>query len=103
MRERGFNQSALLAGALSEKLRLKNLSACLRRTGSSRPQHFLDKSAREKNVRGRFAVRTPAVGGKKVLLVDDILTTGQTASECARVLKEAGARSITVLAVARGA
>jgi ComF family protein len=102
--ERGFNQSALLSRALSKKLKLPELSGTIKRKPSAIPQSLLGKIERRENVKDVFYVTRPgAFKGLNVLLVDDILTTGQTASECARILKEEGhARSVTVLACARG-
>lgn len=102
--ERGFNQSELLSRRVAQELELPHDPRRLRRTAGSRPQHFLTKKDRERNARGAFTARANgnSLDGKNVLLVDDILTTGQTASECARALKEAGAASVTVLALARG-
>jgi ComF family protein len=102
-RERGFNQSALVSAALAKRLGLPHEPALLKRSKSASPQSLLPKEERKSNVVGRFSAGdTTTVRGKRVLLIDDILTTGCTASESARVLKEAGARSVTVLACARG-
>ena len=103
-RQRGFNQSRLLSRKLAAELRLPDESPALVRKKSLSDQSRLSKAARRLNVRGCF--HTTAAGrfaDKKLLLVDDILTTGETASECARTLKAAGAESVTVLACARGA
>lgn len=100
--ERGFNQSALLAGYLSERFRLPNVSLCLYSAEARRHQHQLDRDERARNAQGRYkAVSGPRRSDKSILLVADILTTGFTASECARALKDAGARRVTVLALAR--
>jgi ComF family protein len=101
--ERGFNQARPLAVAVAKKLALPHDLRALKRTRSTTPQSTLGKKDRLVNIRGRFFVKPGhTLGGRRVLLVDDVLTTGQTASECARVLKEAGASSVTVLALARG-
>lgn len=101
---RGFNQSELLSKTLAGAFKKKHLHhSVLRRRRAPTPQSSLTKAGRRENVRDAFSVRkTGAVQSQKLLLVDDILTTGQTASECARALKQAGARSVTVLAFARG-
>lgn len=100
---RGFNQSELLSAELGSRTGLPDLSAALARKKSPHPQHLMAKAAREQNVKGSFTVKhKPDISMKNILLVDDILTTGQTASECARTMKEAGASSVTVLACARG-
>jgi predicted amidophosphoribosyltransferase len=77
-------------------------SDILRRTAATSPQTDLSAQARRANVRGAFLLRRPElVAGRHVVLVDDILTTGATAGECARVLREAGAATVGVLTVAR--
>ena len=100
---RGFNQSRILSAALAKKFSLAHGPATLGCAPSRTPQAFLKKTERRKNVQGRFFVRDAAeAASKDILLIDDILTTGQTASACAKTLKDAGARSVTVLAFARG-
>src|SRR3989338_5716719 len=102
-RARGFNQSELLSAGISAWRRLPDLSKHLKRRYAHEPQHRMAKSAREQNVKGCFTVtNAEAFKLKRILLVDDILTTGQTTSECARTLKESGASSVIVLACARG-
>ena len=101
---RGFNQSALVCSRVSKKFDKPDISQKLGREKSPFTQSLLKRSERKSNVQGRFFVKDLSMfSGKNILLMDDILTTGQTASECARVLKKAGARSVTVLALARGA
>ncbi len=74
---------------------------CLVRRKGGRPQVGLRPKERRRNIRGCFAVTSSKnVRGRKVLLVDDILTTGATAKECARVLKEAGAEEVRLLTLA---
>jgi predicted amidophosphoribosyltransferase len=69
---------------------------------STASQTARDRAQRTRNVRDAFAVRRPSrVAGRRVLLVDDVMTTGATADECARVLRAAGARRIDVLTLAR--
>ena len=100
--QRGFNQAELLARYIGKYLGVEVLPSNLSRVRDTHSQTSLGTSQREENVRGAFEVRTPArINGKNVLLVDDVLTTGLTASECARVLKGAGARMVYVLTVAR--
>lgn len=101
-RERGFNQSLLLARRVGRAWSLPVRSDILRRTAATTPQTDLSAQARSANVRGAFALRRPElVAGRHVVLVDDILTTGATVGECARVLREAGAATVGVLTVAR--
>ncbi len=100
---RGFNQSRLIASRLARRLGVPDLTGHLKRNTYNAPQALLDKKGRLVNVRGSFsAVSAAAFENKTVLLVDDIITTGQTVSECACALKDAGAASVTALACARG-
>lgn len=100
--DRGYNQCAYLAKALAKRLGKPYAGAALRRRGNPRRQGGLDEEARRENVVGTFAVRAPeVVCGKTVLVVDDIMTTGSTLSECAAELKRAGAARVWCATVAR--
>jgi ComF family protein len=100
--ERGFNQSALLARELGRRWGVPVLPRLLVRVVPTRPQSDLTEAERRRNVRDAFSLRRPAgVAGGRFLLIDDILTTGATAAECARTLKAGGAASIGVLTLAR--
>lgn len=102
LRWRGFNQAALLGSALARRLNCSLDVATLARVRSTPPQTARDRAQRTRNVRNAFAVRRPSrVAGRRVLLVDDVMTTGATADECARMLRAAGARRIDVLTLAR--
>ncbi len=102
LRERGFNQSLLLARQVSRRHSIPLNFTVLRRIRPTPPQTRLSGPDRQRNVRGAFEVVKPSVlAGKKVLLIDDVFTTGATARECARVLLGGGAREITVLTLAR--
>jgi ComF family protein len=102
LRWRGFNQAALLGVALARRLNCSLDVATLARVRPTPPQTARDRAQRTRNVRDAFAVRRPSrVAGRRVLLVDDVMTTGATADECARVLRAAGARRIDVLTLAR--
>ena len=101
--QRGFNQSADLARALELPVRF-----VLRRTRPTRTQAGLTPGQRRRNVSGAFALATwpwrssrADVGGRTLVLVDDVMTTGATLDACARVLKQAGAREVRVLTLAR--
>jgi len=99
---RGFNQAEILAQKLSRVMKLPLAKGVLVRSALSRSQRYFSGKDRIKNVRGAFRVRDArCVKEKNVLLVDNVLTTGATANECAKVLKRAGARSVFVAIVAR--
>ena len=102
VRQRGFNQSELLAAEVSRAFGLPLLPRALVRTRPTRPQVDLPIEKRRENVEGAFkVVREDAVAGRSILLVDDVLTTGSTADSAARALRDAGAREIHVLTLAR--
>lgn len=101
LREREFNQAYILAAALSNHLSLKLLDNNLKRIRNTRSQTELDNPARWKNIRGAFRLKSPAiVKDKNILLIDDVLTTGATASEAASTLKNSGANTVFVLTLA---
>lgn len=100
-RQRGFNQAALLAEHIAGELGMQ-MERALVRVDSRRPQTGLSAEERLENLVGCMAA-SDAVNGKRVLLVDDVVTTGATVCEAARALKKAGARSVRVFAAARAA
>lgn len=101
-RERGFNQAEILAHALSRRSGLP-VRVLLRRTRYTTTQTQFDRHQRMENLAGAFRLRRGAdVQDCRVLLVDDVLTTGSTLSECAGVLKRAGALSVHAATAARG-
>jgi len=100
--ERGFNQAALLARLVAVEVGGQLLPRALRRSRATAPQAGLDRAARRRNVAGAFVARAPArIRGRSVVLVDDVATTGATLEDCARALREAGAREVSALVVAR--
>lgn len=102
LRERGFNQAAVLARVVSRAEGAPLAAAALRRVVHTVSLTGLDLEDRAREVRGAFVVRQPEiVAGKRVLLVDDVLTTGATVEECCRVLKGAGATWTGVATAAR--
>jgi ComF family protein len=102
LRSRGFNQALLLGELLAREWHLPLARRALRRERWTEPQINLSAHLRRDNVKGAFAVADPAaISGKRVLLIDDVLTTGSTAEECSRMLKRAGATEVTVITVAR--
>ena len=99
LKERGYNQSALIAQHLSEITRIPFNEAILKRVRNTPSQTKLSRSQRQENVRNAF-MAIGEVEGKRILIVDDVVTTGSTLNECARTLKEAGARVVTAAAMA---
>ncbi len=97
LRQRGFNQSALLA-----RFAFGKYTEVLERVRETRPQSELSEKERFRNIKNAFKVKAGKnLADKRILLVDDVLTTGATAEECARVLRAAGAREVTVAVLAR--
>ena len=102
LREREFNQSLLLADQVAQYVGRPLSFTNLVRTAPSEPQSTLSRKERLKNLRRAFAVRQPqSIAQKRILLIDDVFTTGTTVNECAKVLREAGAEAIFVLTLAR--
>ena len=101
-RQRGYNQSELLAREISRNLEVPIEKEVLIKTKNNNAQSTLNKSERIKNTIDVYAIiNSEKVKNKKVLLVDDIYTTGSTANECSRMLKQAGASEIAVLTIAK--
>jgi len=99
--QRGFNQSDLLARDIGKKWNVP-VRNVVRRKKATRPQSGLTNAKRRANMQGAFGMpRGRSLAGMRVLLVDDVVTTGATASACARVLKRAGAAHVALLALAR--
>jgi ComF family protein len=104
LRQRNFNQSLLLARPVASRLNADLDCLSLRRTRFTQPQARLTSDERKKNVRKAFAVVEPnGLKGRRVLLVDDVATTGSTLNECAGALKKAGVKEVFCLVLARTA
>lgn len=101
-RERGYNQSALLARGLGERTGLPVVAGCLRRVRDSPPQARASRAVdRRQQVADAFVCTNDSLKGVQVLLIDDVSTTGATLDSCARTLKTAGAASVWGLTLAR--
>jgi ComF family protein len=100
LRERGYNQSLLLARRLGKDLRVPTEPRRLLRIRPTPPQQGLLLADRQRNLRGAFALCGP-LRGEKILLIDDVMTTGATLRECAQVLKSGGAGEILVAVLGR--
>ena len=102
-REREFNQAKILARHLSEAAKIPLNNRLLRRVNSTMTQTRLTRQQRAENMRGAFAVRDGVkLSGEKIILVDDVFTTGATTNACAQALCAAGAGEVCVWTVARG-
>jgi len=101
-RERGYNQAALISKPLAKRLRLPHKKLLLTRTKARPEKRVLTLEERWESVRDAFATRPGSrVDNLRVLLIDDVLTTGATLDACARALREAGAKSVVGLTAAR--
>jgi ComF family protein len=102
MKERGFDQSFLIAQQVARELHLPMANGLLQRIRDTKPQAKKSQVERGKNIKGAFAVNHPDwVKGKDILIVDDVITTGATANEAAKMLKKSGARVVHVFTLAR--
>ncbi len=102
-RERSYNQSRLLAGRVATASHIHLGGNRLCRVRQTNTQTHLTATARKDNVKGVFVVRGKGpFRDKDVLLIDDVMTTGATLNDCARAIKEAGARKVAALTLARG-
>jgi ComF family protein len=102
LRERGFNQSMILAKAIGKKYKISVNFSLLKRNKSTLKQTGLDKIQRQNNIRDAFTVTENAKAkGKNIILIDDVYTTGATINQCAKTLIKAGAGNVSVLTLAR--
>ncbi|MHB1418200.1 MAG: ComF family protein [Bacillota bacterium] len=103
LRERTYNQAQLLAAGLGKILGVPEISNILVKYRDTHAQVGLSRKERLQNLTGTFKVSAPAsIAKRRLLLVDDIFTTGSTVTECTRVLLEAGAQTVSVITVATG-
>jgi ComF family protein len=101
MIKRGFNQAYELGSYISKVLDIPLVTTSLRRHRNTRAQSGLSRKQRRKNLRGAFYWHGSNRPGRHLALIDDVMTTGTTVSECARVLKKAGAKRVDVWVAAR--
>jgi ComF family protein len=100
--ERGFNQSEILAQVLATHLKLPLVHDCLRRTRYTKHQTLLNQNKRQKNISGVFSIiDNQTIIGKKILLIDDVVTTGASLNEAAKILRQNGAIKVIGLALAK--
>ena len=101
-RDRGYNQSELIAREISKIIKAKIARKVLYKTKHTQPQSSLNKKQREENAKGVYkAINVEKLQNKKILLIDDIYTTGNTVNECAKTLKQAGVNKIGVITIAK--
>jgi len=102
LQQRGYNQALLLAHYLLPGQKQDIAKSILKRTRQTPPQTSLSGKERRENIKGAFDLGERAmVANKKILLIDDVFTTGSTLNECAKVLKKHGARTVQALTLAR--
>lgn len=100
--ERGYNQSELIARKLAKNLNVELVTDSLIKQKNTLPQSTLSKKQREENVKTVYKIQNrQKIENKKIILLDDIYTTGATAEECSKILKQNGAKEILVLTIAK--
>ena len=103
MLKRGYNQAGDYAAELSKRINIPFCPDALKRVRNTAPMKLLSPSERQKNLKNAFKSGQNVVKSKRILLIDDIYTTGTTMDECAKVLLEAGAESVYCMTLASGA
>ncbi len=102
LKERGFNQSYIISWEISKIIHKPVADEALIKAKETNDQYLLSKEERKKNIRGAFAIKKPEiVNGRRILLVDDLYTTGSTASEASYVLNKAKPTSVIFFGLAR--
>jgi len=103
LRERGFNQARLLAQPIAKRYNVPISVSNLIKVRYTKPQSFLNRTQRLRNLNGAFSVKKRAsLKGKRILLIDDVYTTGTTVAKASYALKRAGAEDVKALTLARG-
>ena len=101
-KQRGYNQCLLLSKEISKILQIENNNNCLYKKKDIIPQSTLNKEEREKNIKGAYELKNiETIKNKRILLIDDIYTTGSTLNECAKILKKANPNKIDCLTIAK--
>ena len=101
-KERGYNQSYLIAKELGKKLEINVINDCLIKTKNIIEQSKLNKDDRIKNIQGVYSlINQEKINNKKVLLIDDIFTTGSTVNECCKTLHKTNIKKLSVLTIAK--
>lgn len=101
-KERGYNQSELIAREIAKKVGIEYNYQCLFKTKNIVEQSKLNKEERQKNIQGVYQINKPQLlENKKLLLIDDIYTTGSTANECSKTLNQANPKQIGVMTLAK--
>ena len=101
-KERGYNQSMLIAEEIANKTNLELVNNCLIKTKNIIEQSKLNKEDRQQNIQGVYSLQNERlITNKKILLVDDIYTTGSTVNECCKILQQANPKTIGVLVLAK--
>ena len=102
LKERGYNQSQLIAKQIAKATEMQLEEHCLYKNKNIIAQSMLNKEQREENIKGVYSIKhKEKLQNKKVLLFDDIYTTGSTANECCRIIKEAKTKKIGVMTIAK--
>lgn len=101
-KERGYNQSELIAREIAQNLEIEYVNQCLFKTKNIVEQSKLNKEERQKNIKNVYQLyQTEIITNRKILLVDDIYTTGSTVNECSKMLKKAKPKKIGVFTIAK--
>ncbi len=101
-KERGYNQSLLISKEIAKRMNLELLNNCLIKTKNIVEQSKLNKDEREKNIQGAYELKNKQfINDKKILLIDDIYTTGNTVNECSKILRKGNPKEIGILTIAK--
>jgi len=99
-RERGYNQSEVIAKGISQALKIPMMINIIKRKKHTKSQTKLNKEEREANVQGAFLIKDSDIEDKRIFMFDDVITSGATMNECVKLLKEQGAKEVIALSLA---